>query len=74
MAVWHDEESQRCPDCNTYAWEWDEGEEVWEPDVYDCKGCARGAEMWEHKTTDHKPEMIRGWKLRFFRRGVSNGD
>lgn len=74
VAVWQDEEATRCHECQTYPWEWEDGEEVWEPDIDDCEGCRQIDELRERVTSEHRPEMIRGWKLRFFKRGVSNGD
>ena len=74
VAVYQAEESQRCPDCGTYPWEWEEGEEVWEADVDDCEGCRQREDLREKVSSEHSTEMIRGWKLRFFRKGTSDGE
>jgi hypothetical protein len=39
VAVWQSEQHQKCPDCGTFGWEWDEADEPWHPDHYTCRGC-----------------------------------
>jgi hypothetical protein len=39
VAVWQSEQHDRCPDCGTFGWEWEEADEPWHPDHYTCWGC-----------------------------------
>lgn len=72
--MWQTEEATRCPDCGTYPHEHEAGEEVWEPDINHCLGCEAIETLRAKVTDEHEPQMIRGWKLRLYRKGVDDGD
>lgn len=64
--VWQTEQVQRCGDCGTFEWEWDEDAEAWEADIHWCLGCFYREQKIDEakKATDPRGYKIRLWKGR----------
>jgi len=55
VTVWQIEQRQRCHECGTFDWEWEEERTPWYPDHYTCLGCkglSQHRKATEHNVTD----------------------
>jgi hypothetical protein len=41
VAIWQLAERERCSDCGTAEWEWEENPDAWHADHVTCEGCRR---------------------------------
>lgn len=70
MAVWQDEQSQRCGVCGM--WEWQHEEGMYEADFWLCHYC-RDRDRLSAKLVDGKPMHRWGKSVRFFPVARRNG-
>lgn len=64
--MWQSEQWQRCPDCGTFEWEWEESETAWSAGIHLCPGC-RSVDDLKAEMADNRPVHPEGYKLRLFR-------
>lgn len=62
--MWQREQTQKCPDCGTYDWEWEEDPEAWEADLHWCIGCLYLERLADDTRKVNDP---RGYKLRLYK-------
>lgn len=65
IAVWQAEQTGRCPDCGTFAWEWEGSDEPWHPDHYTCLGCEAHE---QYRIGLNEATLRKGTKFALFRR------
>lgn len=65
MAMWQVEQYDRCPDCGTFAWEYEEDPQAWTAGIHWCLGCKSIEEVREE--TAAKALHTEGYKLRLYR-------
>lgn len=74
VAVWQEEQAQKCPNCGTFEWEWEEDPNAWHPVVHWCLGC-RGVQLEKRAISDgadKDPEGRAGWQVRLMK-GADDG-
>lgn len=68
--MWAEEQRDRCPDCGTSSWEWDENENAWYADTWRCFGCERKAalrRMVNDELEEANPSVMDGLQIALFR-------
>lgn len=65
VAVWQSEQAQRCPDCGTFEWEWEEDASAWEADIHLCLGCHSLEKVRDE--THRTAKDPAGYKMRLYK-------
>lgn len=65
VEVWQSEQAQKCPECGTFEWEWEEDNRAWQADIHLCLGC----QNLEHLRDDtaRTAKDAAGYKLRLYK-------
>lgn len=63
--MWQMEQTQKCPNCGTFDWEWEETVTAWSAGLHLCVGCKQLEEL--QQDTAQKALHPEGYKLRLYR-------
>lgn len=69
--AWMAEDNQRCSNCGTADWEWEEDPDFVKAEAYVCRGCSRVGQ--ERKSMAEVAEHMPGMFIRLTPKEVSDG-